>query len=253
MPKLSKSSKRKYRLPFKKSFLFLIPLMCVVIGFSYLLGWSKIVVVKEIAYVGGSQTEINNNLEALLVSKLAVVEPDFKVGEPLARLNLPRISKAISSLDWIARISISRSWLTGNVLIKVTPRVPIAKISGSENSSRFLDATGFEFRDPDQTSGLPQVTLDATDPATKIAISDFIAAMPADILESMQSLHVANSKNIVMVSLLTGNSLIIDWGGFKNNAELTAKVRVLRTLVGLPENAKITSINLRNLNSPIVK
>ena len=69
----------------------------------------------------------------------------------------------------------------------------------------------------------------------------------------MRSLFVAGPDQITMKSDIDGKALTINWGSFKNAAEIPAKVQVLRTLIAMPENAKISTVDLTNLRAPVVK
>lgn len=215
-------------------------------GLAYILGWSNILSVKEINFSGTPQSD-------LIAKQLSVSVPGLRVGEPMARLNLPAISKGISAVSWIEKSSISRNWLTGKINISLVPRTPVAAIDSGEGQVKYLDAAGFEFTEPVAISGLAQVSLRSQDSSSRLAASQFISQMPDDLLAAMRTLLVGGAEPIVMTSDLTGKVLTINWGNSNNAAELSAKVRVLRTLISLPENQKITHLDLSNLRSPVVK
>ena len=216
---------------------------------AFILGWSSILTVKEISYTGTPQSYLSD----LVAKQVTEIVPELRLGEPMARLNLPAISKGIASVPWIEKSSISRNWFTGKIKITLTTRTPVAAITSNDGQVKYLDATGFEFSEPQPFTGLAQVTLGSEAADTRLAASKFIRMMPADLLAAMRRLFVAGPDQITMKSDIDGKALTINWGSSKNAAEIPAKVQILRTLISMPENAKISTVDLTNLRAPVVK
>ena len=216
---------------------------------AFILGWSSVLTVKEISFTGAPQSYLGD----LVAKQVAKTVPDLRLGEPMARMNLPALSKGIASVPWIEKSSISRNWFTGKIKITLTTRTPVATITSNNGEVKYLDASGYEFTEPLPFPGLAQVTLGSEDAGTRLAASKFIRMMPADLLVAMRSLFVAGPDQITMKSEIDGKVLTINWGSSKNAAEISAKVQVLRTLISMPENAKISTVDLANLRAPVVK
>jgi cell division septal protein FtsQ len=103
-------------------------------GLAYLLGWSNVLTVKEISYTGAPTKS-----SEVTVKKLANLE----VGERLARVEIRKIAGRIQTLPWVDSADLSRNWISGKIVIAVTPRVPIATFNG-----QLMDAKGKRFELP---------------------------------------------------------------------------------------------------------
>lgn len=93
-------------------------MLVLVVLFAYVLGWSKLLVVKKI--------DLAANGNEVAISQ--IIEPtDIHIGLPLARVNVSKINRDLSSLTWIKQLKVNRHWATGNVSIVVTPRILVAR------------------------------------------------------------------------------------------------------------------------------
>ena len=83
------------------------------------------------------------------------------------------------------------------------------------------------------------------------AVAQFVQSLPGDLLSNIESIAIASPQFIQSKhrGLGSGN-LIVRWG---NNQDLPVKVKVLRTLLALPENAKVKLLDLSSPLSPIAK
>jgi len=80
-----------------------------------------------------------------------------------------------------------------------------------------------------------------------------VANLPADLLATLTSLEITTDGTITMSTNLRKPELRINWGRANTPADITVKANVLKGLLRLPENKKITHVDLTIANSPIVK
>ena len=240
LPRMRQRSRR--RSPIRR----LILVVTIIAIPVYIVGWSSILSVKAVTFTGTSQ----NDLVAEQVKSRA---PELRLGAPMARLNLTTITNELSSISWIAKSKISRNWITRSVKVSLTPRIPIAVINSTDSQVKYLDATGYQFSDPKPYVGLPQVTLGLENAKARLALSKFLSVVPAELLSSMRSLSVGGGNQITMETDFEGKSLTINWGTSNSATQIKAKMQVLRSLIAMPENAKISSVDLSNSQAPVVK
>lgn len=217
-----------------------IALLLVLVSLlAYILGWSKLLVVKKIVLVA--------NGNELLISQ--IIEPtDIRIGLPLARVNVSKINRDLATQKWIKQLKINRHWTTGNVSIAITPRVPIARYEVNGTISYF-DSQGISFTAPSAPVNLPLITFSLEDQAAKQAVADFLAQVPTDFLAGMSELRVLSAESIKMTTSLPGfNSLEISWG---SPTQLSLKINVLRHLLALGDNSKVIRIDLTNPSAPV--
>ena len=226
----------------KRLFRSLLALLLVV-GLAYGLGWSNLLIIKKIEITGTKQVDVIST--AILAS-----DSGLKVGAPLARANMAAAKKALENIDWVSRGSISRNWLNGKVSIKVSERTPVALFSGQSGALRYLDSNGVEFTALDAPTNLPRVNLMASGAATRKFAARFVAKLPTDILQAMTSLLISSNLHATMTSALRTPDLLIEWG---SGDSIATKVEVLHRLLLLPENKKISFIDLNTPTAPIVK
>jgi cell division septal protein FtsQ len=110
---------------------------------AYLLGWSSILMVKEVKIEGSSET-------SLLIGTLNKQSIAPTVGQRLARVNVRSIERALSELDWLENADVSRNWISSNISIKVSERVAIARALTNQNSIVNFDSAGFYLLLPQQ-------------------------------------------------------------------------------------------------------
>lgn len=214
-------------------------MLALVVLFAYVLGWSKLLVVKKIDFVA-------NGNEGVISQ---IIEPtDIHIGLPLARVNVSKISRDLSSQTWIKQLKVNRHWATGNVSIVVTPRIPVAQYEVNGNSNYF-DSEGITFIAPSAPTDLPLITFSSEGQASKQAVADFLAQIPGDFLAGMSELRVLSPESITMATSLPGyKNLEISWG---SPTELPLKVNVLRHLLALGDNSKVIRIDLTNPSQPV--
>ena len=140
--------------------------------------------------------------------------------------------------------------------ISVTAHVPIAQYQDSTANNqgvqtKYFDASGYSFVSPNPPANLPTINFATQDAASKEAVALFLSRTPVDLTAHLISLAVDSSQNIYLATKLPGyDQLQINWGSADN---LDLKVKVLRQLLTLKENKKITSVDLSSPNNPVVK
>ena len=204
-------------------------------GLAYLLGWSNVLTIKEISYKG-----------APTKSSEAVVEnlTDLKVGQRLARIETRKVEARLQTLPWIESADLSRNWLSGKILVEVTPRVPIATFNG-----QLMDASGKRFELPGGfKSKLPSVF--ARDTKSGLAAIKLFTKLPTEFSTRTSAFTAASPENINFKITEGKRSLMVIWG---SDIEIDLKLKVYKALVALPENSRIKKIDLTEPRSPIVK
>lgn len=230
---------RKFQWIRSKNLPVIALVLALVILSAYVLGWSKLLVVKKI--------NLAANGNEIAISQ--IIEPtDIHIGLPLARVNVSKISRDLSSQTWIKKLKVNRHWTTGNVSIVVTPRIPVARYEVNGNINYF-DSEGITFTAPSAPPNLPLITFSSEGQASKQAVAEFLAQIPADFLAGMSELRVLSPESIKMATSLPGyKNLEVSWG---SPTELPLKVNVLRHLLALGDNSKVIRIDLTNPSQPV--
>ena len=220
-----------------------IVLTVLLIGLlGYFLGWSKVLEVKRI--------EITAHGNEALVTPI-IVPKDIRVGLPMARVSSERIKHDLAGMSWISSIKVNRRWLAHDVRITITEHRAIAEYVDSTGATKYFDSKGYSFISPNPPSAIPVISFGDPSDASRAAVAEFLSQTPSDITASMLSLSVDTNQQIVLSTVLPKFSqLEIRWGGA---SDLGLKVKVLRQLLALPENKKITSVDLSNPLTPVVK
>lgn len=204
-------------------------------GLAYLLGWSNVLTIKEISYTGAP----TKNSEATIKNLV-----NLEVGERLARIEMRKIVGRIQTLPWIDNADLSRNWISGKIVVAITPRVPIATFNG-----QLMDAKGKRFELPGgYESELPSVF--AKDAKSGLAAINLFTKLPKEF-STRTSVFTAFSPENINFKIIEGDrSLEVIWGA---DIEVDLKLKVYKALVALPENSKIRRIDLTEPRSPIVK
>lgn len=210
---------------------------------TYLLGWSTLLAARTIVIDGTLRTsEIQNQ----------IINPstNLHIGEPLARVDVHAISRRISLLDWVESQSVKREWLHGRLHIIIQERTPIAQFTQSNGSIRLIDKNGKVFA-AKSSAHYPVISFATAGDQLVPAAASFVQALPADLLGNLQSIAIRSSDFIQSSHSGMGKgTLIIRWG---DSSEMGTKVKVLRALLALPENAQAKLIDLSSPLSPIAK
>ncbi|CAB4745668.1 MAG: hypothetical protein F2699_04410 [Actinobacteria bacterium] len=224
---------------------------------AFLFGWSDVFTVNSISITG-----VNASEEKLVASRIQNRPEVAKIGIPLARVDKRVVSTRISELQWIRSVKVNRNWITKEIQIGVTRRVPIAVIMNSGGRT-FLDSELQIFSVPmggeltSEMSNLPMLTLKNSTPESLSAF-DQLRSKIAEIKPSeinakkleVRSYLVGNPANSVTLLAIDERTIKVTWG---NSEDLALKIKVFRELLLLPENVKIVRMDLTAPLSPIVK
>ena len=209
---------------------------------GYFLGWSKALAIRTI--------EINAAGNEALVEPL-IVPTDLHLGLPIARVSVQRINTDLAKLSWIKEIKVNRRWLAHDVRIVITERKAVAQYLNSTGVTQYFDSTGFNFTSPNPPTGIPTIDFATQSPMARTAIATFLSQTPSDLTSNLLSLAVDKNNEIQLTTTIPGyQALTIVWGGAD---DIALKVKVLRQLLTLPENKKISSVDLSSPLTPIVK
>jgi cell division protein FtsQ len=204
-------------------------------GLAYLLGWSNVLTIKEISYIGSPTKSSEATVKALA---------NLEIGERLARVETRKIAGRLQTLPWIESADLSRNWFSGKIVVAVTPRIPIATFNGE-----LMDATGKRFDLPGGfKSKLPSVF--ARDTKSGLAAIKLFTKLPTEFSTRTSAFTAISPENINFKIVEGKRSLMVIWG---SDIEIDLKLKVYRALVALPENSKIKKIDLTEPRSPIVK
>ncbi|CAB4795568.1 MAG: hypothetical protein F2734_04685 [Actinobacteria bacterium] len=224
---------------------------------AFLFGWSDVFTVNSISITG-----VNASEEKLVASRIQNRPEVAKIGIPLARVDKRVVSTRISELQWIRSVKVNRNWITKEIQIGVTRRVPIAVIMNSGGRT-FLDSELQIFSVPmggeltSEMSNLPMLTLKNSTPESLSAF-DQLRSKIAEIKPSeinakkleVRSYLVGDPANSATLLAIDERTIKVTWG---NSEDLALKIKVFRELLLLPENVKIVRMDLTAPLSPIVK
>lgn len=208
---------------------------------AYLFGWTNLFTVKKIEIKGAPDSQFTN-----LVMKISEIER----GQKMARVEPRSIEGKLkqSGIGWLEQVDISRNWLSGEVSLNLKPRKAVAK-----SGDRYVDIHGVLFDLPRQLSSgessllanLPE--LSGADDQSRASGLDLYLKLPADFQSNISKITAKSQENF---QFLIGEKLRINWG---NSSDLAVKVKIYKALIALPENNKITSMDLSNPTKPSVK
>jgi len=207
----------------------------LIASLAYLLGWSNVLTIKEISYLGAPTKSSEQTIKSLT---------NLSTGERLARIEVRKISARINTLPWVQSASISRNWISGSVSVSVTSRVPIATFNG-----QLMDASGKRFDLPGGFKlKVPSVL--ARDTESGLAAIALFTQLPTDF-STRTSAFTAKSPGNIFFNISEGKrKLLVIWGA---GTEIELKLKVYKALLALPENSRIKKIDLTDPHSPIVK
>jgi cell division septal protein FtsQ len=207
----------------------------LIAGLAYLLGWSNVLTIKEISYIGAPTKSSEATVKNLT---------NMEVGERLARVETRKIAGRLQTLPWIESADLSRNWISGKIVVAVKPRIPIATFNG-----QLMDATGKRFDLPGGfKSKLPSVF--ARDTKSGLAAIKLFTKLPTEFSTRTSAFTAISPENINFKIVEGKRSLMVIWG---SDIEIDLKLKVYKALVALPENSKIKKIDLTEPRSPIVK
>jgi cell division septal protein FtsQ len=232
----------KFALQVKSSKTLLAMVATVVIfgAGSYLLGWSSLLTVKQIEITGAPTSASEKEIRAKL---------NFSQGDQLARVDARALSNRLQATGWVESADISRNWFNGEVRIDLQPRIPVAKFTSPGKPQAALDASGEVFNLPGELpSGLPNVS--ATSVASGLIAAELFTQMPKEFSNGIDRLSAESATNLVVYGKFNERTLQIIWG---DKEDILLKIKVINSLLELPENKSIRLIDVTAPQAPIVK
>ena len=240
-----------------------IPIIAlVVIGASYLLGWSEILPVKKVTI-----DEKNQGIVKELNEKLAEGTNPIVIGKPIARVDRRAVALRLRELIWVDDVQVRRNFFSGEVKVSVAPRAALAQLDPSQvitsanpSDAAFLSTDLEIFKVPRSEvnkaakSGdvdwltLPTLVLGFDERALKEDVATIIAALEEAGVE-IKSINASSREALRTQVRISGRELDISWGSVK---ELELKFEVMNRLLELKANKNVKRIDLSSPTSPIV-
>lgn len=218
----------------------LIGISLVVISLAYLLGWSPLLSVTKLQIQGAPTATIEKS-----IAQMSQIE----VGEKLARVNPQSIERKIGKISWVRQVAIKRDWIDGAVTITLTPRQPLAFFNSDQISGQTIDEYGVLFSLPGYTN--PDLAvISAKSPESALKANELFTALPENFRRQITSMVATSSNTFTLNSTLDGREIRIRWG---DSQDLSLKISAINSLLQLPENKRITLIDVVSPYAPIVK
>ena len=214
-------------------------------GLIYIVAWSHILVVKEIAITG---TKSSDAIMLILQQN----KPPVHVGEPLARVDVNLIDRELHDVSWVKSTAISRNWLKGKLSIQVTPRDAVASFIDGDGLTNYFDAEGVVFTHFEGSGNLPIISLANQTPELKASVALLLSSLTPDLLSQAIAFRARSVDDLEMTihDAARNQDLIIKWGD-KNYLDL--KLKVLNRLLAFPVDKKIHIYDLSTPLAPISK
>jgi len=212
----------------------------VIIVLAYFLGWSSIFSVKKVEIVGAPTNVVQADIEK---------KSQIERGQQLARVNPQSVARKIEKLSWVKDVTISRNWLSGVVAIEISPRQPLAFFNSDQVPGQTIDEDGQLFSLPGYTN--PDLALiSAKSPESALQANELFTQLPENFRRSITSMMATSSNTFTLNSTLDGRDIRIRWG---DSQDMALKISVINSLLKLPENKRITVIDVVAPHAPIVK
>jgi cell division protein FtsQ len=221
-------------------------------GLIYVLGWSSLVTIQGIEIKGTNQSN-------LISAQLLAGKSNLVLNKPLARVNPRHEENLITELEWVQSVEVSRNWWSREVTLLIAPKIPIAifKIAGMAPSQpRYLASDGSDFFSPQNFTNLATISLvnkGGNLIEQRRIVAGFVGSLPGDLIAGLKNLEITGKDEILMVTDLREPSFKINWGSANSPQEIVVKSNVLKGLLELPENKKISFVDLTIADAPIVK
>jgi cell division septal protein FtsQ len=202
---------------------------------TYLFAWSPLFSVRSISTVGAPKAVS----ESSLIAKSKIV-----VGDKLSRIEPRSIERSLSELSWVSSASVDRNWIKGRVTITIVSRIPVGIYKG-----KAIDTSGTLFELPGSNPpGLPVVS--AASPELGLEAISLFTNLPTDIRQATITVSASNANSISSWQDQGDRRIKIMWG---SATDMNLKVTVLKALLALPENQRISRVDLSAPHAPIVK
>lgn len=217
-----------------------VALTTITIALAYVLGWSQIFTVKEITVIGSP-----NTISEVDIRKMGQI----KIGDQLARVNIQSVESSIQTLNWVRDAEVSRDWINGSVTLSVTLREPIAYFNSDQVSGQTIDSEGALFILPGFSS-TELAVISSTSPDGALEANKLFTDLPTDFRRTISSMVASTSSSFILNTRFKGRDVEIRWG---DSSQMNLKISVINRLLALPENKKVTVIDLLAPHAPIVR
>lgn len=207
---------------------------------AYVLGWSQILTVKEITVIGSP-----NTLSEGAVRKISQIS----VGQQLARVNIQSSEDNIEQLTWVRDAEISRDWIDGNISLSVTLREPIAYFNSDQVSGQTIDSEGALFILPGFSSS-DLAVISSSSPDGALEANKLFTDLPPEFRRSVSSMVASTPSSFILNTRFKGRDVTIRWG---DSLQMDLKISVIKRLLAMPANKKVTVIDLLAPHAPIVR
>jgi cell division septal protein FtsQ len=211
--------------------------MILLIGAAYLLGWSNVFTINRVDVIGAPSS-----------TETTLIKNSIPLGQKLARLEPKHLNATLTSFAWLDRYSVSKNWLNGIVKVQVWTRTPLAVVGG-----KLIDGEGKVFELPGNSGKELPLINSASLPGQLFAVK-LLVSLPQNIRKSLLTITTVGTHSARLVvlekSLSSPHPLTIIWGDL-SSSEL--KGRVYYSLIALPENDKISLVDVSAPHAPIVK
>lgn len=207
---------------------------------AYILGWSQIFTVKEITVIGSP-----NPLSERDIRKIGQI----KIGEQLARVNIQSVESNIERLNWVRDAEVSRNWIDGSVALSVSLREPIAYFNSDQVFGQTIDSEGALFILPGFTSS-DLAVISSSSPDGALEASQLFTDLPKDFRRSISSMVASSSSSFILNTRFKGRDIEIRWG---DSTQMNLKISVIKRILAMSENKKVTAIDLLAPHAPIVR
>jgi len=212
----------------------------IVAALAYLLGWSSIFTVTSVEISGAPTAAIQVEIEK---------KSQIEIGQQLARVNPQAVARKVEKSPWIKDVAISRDWLSGLVRIEVNPRQPLAFFNSDQVPGQTIDEEGRLFSLPGYTN--PDLALiSAKSPESALEANELFTQLPKNFRAQITSMTATSSNTFTLNSVIEGREIRIRWG---DSQDMALKISVINKLLKLPENKRITLIDVVAPYAPIVK
>ena len=211
----------------KRRFTLVALPILMIAGATYALGYSTLFTVSSVEIIG-SRLNVN---------------PGVMKGEKLARIQPKVIATKFETLAWVKKAEVSRDWISGKVTVRILERTPVALYNG-----KALDVDGKSFQ-LQNAKGSDLIQIQAIDATSALKAVDLINSLDSQLSQTLKSIKVQNSGSLDLQLAQGDRILEVKWG---INSENELKTRVYQRILALPENNKITKIDLSAPHAPIV-
>jgi cell division protein FtsQ len=165
------------------------------------------------------------------------IDPDLvraasgvRLGEPLLRVDLQAVGRAVADIPTVAAVEVARSW-PSTLRVSVAGRTPVA-LTDSANGPWLVDHTGTAYLPaPTPAPALPLLIcahVGPGDPATMAGLA-VLASLPPSILEKLQ---VVTADGPAAVTLRLAGGKQVRWGSPQDSARKASVLGVLLTQTG---------------------